>query len=177
MPHRDHGFQQCCGRFAGNTANIFAEVSLQLYKSIMAFGANDFVAPYLRYHSHLRRWTALIVVHRPKTPQPEDNYALPVCGVFLLSVPRTCPASVFPWLAPLCSALSRAMKCRGYFTSSDLTVNKCAPLQILNILQYHKSLITGQLGPPLSGVIILTVSGGCQSQEMGLFPLNPPLRG
>ena len=27
------------------------------------------------------------------------------------------------------------------------------------------------------GVIILTVSGGYQSQEMGRFPFNPPLSG
>ena len=29
----------------------------------------------------------------------------------------------------------------------------------------------------LPGVMILTVSGGDQSQKMGLFPLGPPLRG
>ena len=28
-----------------------------------------------------------------------------------------------------------------------------------------------------TGVIILTVSGGSQSQKMGLFPFDPPLRG
>ena len=29
----------------------------------------------------------------------------------------------------------------------------------------------------LTGVIILTISGGYHSQEMGLFSFNPPLRG